>query len=156
MANTINIPRSHLVMGFCLPLAVLVGYVLAEPMDSGSLGVIVFVLVILATPLLFLLAVVLITAFLTGGIGFRSLGGERYGGRGYLLILAAVVGFFAFTSRHIPAERAGLYLAMFFLTSLTPLIGTLTENMGPKFVYLHALFSIEQPSTSAGFDPIQT
>src|SRR5437867_10655084 len=52
MANTINIPRSHLIMGLCLPLAVLLGYLLAEPLDSASLGVIVFVLVILGVPLL--------------------------------------------------------------------------------------------------------
>src|SRR5262245_18415469 len=161
MANTINIPRSHLIMGLCLPLAVLLGYLLAEPLDSTSMGVVVFVLVILAVPLmikwhhpllilswnawinsfflpgspgiwmimafasllfgvlsrsvnpdsrfiyvpsltkslLFLLAVVAITAVLTGGVGLKSFGSERQGGRGYFLILAAVVGFFAFTGR---------------------------------------------------------
>jgi hypothetical protein len=52
MANTINFPRSHLIMGLCLPLAVLLGYLLAEPLDSASLGVIVFVLIILGVPLL--------------------------------------------------------------------------------------------------------
>src|SRR5438270_9706560 len=52
MANTINIPKSHLIMGLCLPLAVLLGYFLAEPLDSASLGVVVFVLVILGVPLL--------------------------------------------------------------------------------------------------------
>src|SRR2546425_636943 len=38
MANTINIPRTHLIMGLCLPLAVLLGYFLAEPMESGGIG----------------------------------------------------------------------------------------------------------------------
>jgi hypothetical protein len=52
MANTtFNVPRSHLTMALCLPLAVLLGYVLAEPLDSGSVAVIVFVLVILSVPL---------------------------------------------------------------------------------------------------------
>src|SRR5439155_8065833 len=185
MANTINIPRSHLVMGLCLPLAVLIGYFLAEPMDSASLGVVVFVLVILAVPLmmkwhhpllilswnafvnpfflpgapglwmimafssllfgllsrsvnpehrfvyipsltrplLFLLAVVVITSLMTGGFGLRALGAERYGGRGYFYIFAAVAGYFAFCTRRIPPERAGLYVGMFFLASLTPIIG---------------------------------
>src|SRR5882762_8457848 len=53
MANTtINIPRAHLIMALCLPLAVLIGYFLAEPMESGSLAVVVFVMFVLAVPLL--------------------------------------------------------------------------------------------------------
>src|SRR5260221_3384525 len=52
MANTINIPRPHLIMGLCLPLAVLIGYFLAEPMESGSMAVVILVLSILTVPLL--------------------------------------------------------------------------------------------------------
>ena len=52
MANTINIPRPHLIMALCLPLAVLLGYFLAEPMDSGSLAVVVFVLAVISVPLM--------------------------------------------------------------------------------------------------------
>src|SRR4051812_21180552 len=52
MANTINIPRAHLIMALCLPLAVVLGYFLAEPMDSGSQTIVVFLLVILAVPLM--------------------------------------------------------------------------------------------------------
>src|SRR4051812_12234342 len=53
MANTsINIPKTHLIMALCLPLAVLLGYVLADPMESGSVAVVVFILVILSVPLL--------------------------------------------------------------------------------------------------------
>src|SRR6478609_2854364 len=52
MANTtFNVPRSHLTMALCLPLAVLLGYVLAQPLESESMAVVVFVLVILAVPL---------------------------------------------------------------------------------------------------------
>jgi len=203
VANTINIPRSHLIMGLCLPLAVLLGYLLAEPLDSASLGVIVFVLVILGVPLLmkwhhpllilswnacvnlfflpgspglwmvmafasllfgllsrsvnpdnrfiyvptlvrpllFLLAVVLVTAFTTGGLGVRALGAERFGGRGYFFILAAVAGFFAFTSGRVPKERVGFYLALFFLGSTLPIIGTLSESLIPKAYYLQLLLS---------------
>jgi len=35
----------------------------------------------LVKPLLFLLAVVLATAFMTGGFGFRAMGAERYGAK---------------------------------------------------------------------------
>src|SRR5205809_425424 len=53
MANTtFNIPRAHLTMALCLPLAVLLGYVLAEPLDSTSIAVVVFVLAILSVPIL--------------------------------------------------------------------------------------------------------
>src|SRR4051794_28867942 len=52
MANSINIPKTHLIMALCLPLAVLMGYFLAEPMDSANLAVVVLVLFVLAVPLL--------------------------------------------------------------------------------------------------------
>src|SRR5262249_39600257 len=45
-------PRTHLTMALCLPLAVLLGYVLAEPLESGSVAVVVFVLVLLSVPIL--------------------------------------------------------------------------------------------------------
>src|ERR1017187_9314162 len=52
MANTINIPKTHLIMGLSLPLAVLLGYFVAEPLELGSMAVVVFVLVVLSVPLL--------------------------------------------------------------------------------------------------------
>ena len=52
MARAIHIPKTHLIMALCLPLAVILGYFLAEPLDSGSLGVVVFVLVVLSVPIL--------------------------------------------------------------------------------------------------------
>jgi hypothetical protein len=202
MANTINIPRAHLIMALCLPLAVLLGYFLAEPMDSASVTVVVFLLVILAVPLMmkwhhpllvlswnawitpqflpgqpflwmliapisllfsvtnrainpdsrftsvpsltrslcFFVGVVFVTALMTGGIGLHSLGGARYGGRGYFYIFAAVIGYFALSSQPIPAGRAGLYLAMFFLPGMTSLISNLAYSAGPGFYFLYSLF----------------
>ena len=40
MANTINMPRSHVDLGLSLPLAVRIGYFLAEPMDSSSIAIV--------------------------------------------------------------------------------------------------------------------
>jgi O-antigen ligase/polysaccharide polymerase Wzy-like membrane protein len=51
MARAINIPKTHLIMALCLPLAVILGYFLAEPLDSGSLAVVVFVLTVMAVPI---------------------------------------------------------------------------------------------------------
>src|ERR1051325_2097989 len=53
MANsTIRVPRAHLIMALCLPLAVLMGYFLAEPLEFSSVGLIFIVLGVLAIPLL--------------------------------------------------------------------------------------------------------
>src|SRR3982751_5563911 len=51
MANSFAISRSSLMYGVCLPLAVLVGYFLAEPLESGSQAVVVLVLAVLSIPL---------------------------------------------------------------------------------------------------------
>ena len=52
MARTINVPRGHLILGICIPLAVLLGYLLAEPMDSGSIAVMILVVSTLIVPVL--------------------------------------------------------------------------------------------------------
>lgn len=51
MANTVAISRTHLIYGVCLPLAVLLGYLLADPFDSGSVAVTVLVLTVLSVPI---------------------------------------------------------------------------------------------------------
>ena len=43
MASTFAVTRNHLIFGLCLPLAVLMGYVLAEPFESTSLTVILMI-----------------------------------------------------------------------------------------------------------------
>jgi O-antigen ligase len=206
MANAINIPKSHLIMGLSLPLAVLLGYFVAEPMGLGSLAVVVFVLVVLAFPLMMrwyyacllltwnaafcpaflpgqpslwalfafagllfaivrrsvspearfvveptitrsllaLTGVVVMTGLLTGGFGFRMLGGGQYGGKRYFYFLAAVAGYFVITSRRIPPHRAGLYLAMYFLSGLTYAVIDLGSLGGSKFDFLWLFFA---PST---------
>ncbi|MDB6123736.1 MAG: O-Antigen ligase [Pedosphaera sp.] len=52
MANTFAVSRSHLIYGVCLPLAVLVGYLLASPLESSSIAVVVLVLSVLSIPIL--------------------------------------------------------------------------------------------------------
>ncbi len=52
MAHSVVISRSHLIYGVCLPLAVLIGYLLAEPLESGSVAVVVLVLCVLSIPVL--------------------------------------------------------------------------------------------------------
>jgi len=51
MANTFVASRAHIIWGICLPLAILVGYLLADPVDQGSLAVFVLLAAVLSVPL---------------------------------------------------------------------------------------------------------
>jgi O-Antigen ligase len=203
MPSTFAVSRSHLIFGLCLPLAVLLGYLLAAQ-ESGSMAVVVMVLAVLCLPLLMrwhypllvlswhaaimpfflpghvalwfvmavvslgfatlnrainpenrflsaptvtrpllaLLGVVLVTAMLSGGIGMSYFGTSMSGGKGYLYILVAMAGYFALTSQTIPDQRAGLYVALFFLTGITAVISNLAFIGGPKFYFLYDLFPL--------------
>ena len=205
MANAINIPKTHLIMGLSLPLAVLIGYFLAEPMDLGSLAVLAAVLGVLCIPLLMrwyhpllvvcwnaaltpvflpgrpgawailafiglsiailnrainrqalfiivppvtrsilcLAAVTLATAMLTGGIGSRVFGSSQYGASKYFSLLAGIAGYFALTSRRIPSDRVGLYLALFFLSGMTYAAVNVALLLGPQFVVVANFFSAD-------------
>ena len=211
MANTINIPKTHLIMGLSLPLAVLLGYFLAEPLELGSMAVVVFVLVVLSLPLLMkwyhpllvfgwnaaicpaflpgrpylwamlafvgllfavlnravspnarfviepsvikplllLTGVVVATGMLTGGFGLRSLGASRNGGQKYFYFLAAVAGYFVFTSKRISPQRAPLYVALFFLSALTYGLSDLATVGGSSFDFLWLFLPPEYGARSA-------
>lgn len=209
MANTPVLSRVQLVFALCLPLAVLLGFALADPLGLSSLGLILLVLGLLSIPLwmrfhhpllilswnawitpaflpgrpflwtalalisllfgvvnrstdprhrfltppavtgslLFLMGVMAVTALVQGGVGLRTLGSERYGGKAYVYIACAVAGCFALASQPIPRHRAGLYVAMFFLPGITAAAGHLVYQMGPK---AYGLFYILSPTWAAG------
>ena len=98
-------------------------------------------------PLIAMTLVVLITAELTGGIGLRALGGEVYGGKRYLLLLLAIMGYFAITAYRIPPERAKLYVALFFLGGMTNLIGDLFPVLVSWMPFLFWLFPVFSTAT---------
>lgn len=91
-------------------------------------------------PLAFLLVVTLVTAYLTGGIGIKAFGSDVFGGRRYVYLIGAILGYFALTAQRIPQERAGLYFAVFFLGGLTSLIGDLVPLITPSFYFIFWLF----------------
>jgi len=93
-------------------------------------------------PLILLALVVLITARLTGGIGLRALGSQVYGGRYYVFILAAIVGYFALISRPIPPKRGLLYASIFFLGVATMAIGELPRVLPPSFNFIFLIFPV--------------
>lgn len=217
MANTFVVSRNHLILGLCLPLAVVLGFLLAEPLDKGSVVVIGAVMGVLCVPLLMrwhhwllvvgwnaaitpqflpgrpalwmvlaflslffsilgrtvnqekkllhvpaltrplfcLLAVVFGTAMLTGGVGLKAIGSQNFGGKGYVIILSAIVGYFALSCQVIPRERRWWYVGAFFLSGLTAGVSNLVFAAGPQFYILYQLFPSDlaegQVWAAAGF-----
>lgn len=97
-------------------------------------------------PLVGLLMVLLITGYLRGGFGSHALGSTTYGGKSYYLIIAAILGYFAFISRQIPGRNAKLYVTLFFLPGAVGAISNLIYLAGPAFYFLYLVF----PSSFAG------
>jgi O-Antigen ligase len=205
MSNTPTILRSLIIYGLCLPVAIFVGYLLAEPMDMPSF-VILFLVVFLplvpvllrwhhllliaswnltailfflpgrpyvwivmslvslllsilqfilkreskllyvpsvGRPLIFLFLVVVMTASLTGGIGLKSFGSEKYGGRDYIMVLMAIVGYFAISCQSIPRGREKLYISVFWLSSVAAVIGSLAGFLPYDWNYIFLLFPVQ-------------
>ena len=211
MANAFVMSRNHLIFGLCLPIAVLLGYLLAEPLDAGGFAVLLLLGGVLTFPLLLkyhyfflilswnscitpfflpgrpslwmlmaatslglallgrsvsekrtfvhapsitfsllaLLAVVVVTGMTTGGFGSAIFGSSSYGGKGYFFIFAAIMGYFALSSRAIPSQRALFFVAAFFLSGLTAIVSNLTYAAGPKLFFLYELFPAEYASDQA-------
>jgi O-Antigen ligase len=97
--------------------------------------------------LICLIAVVLITAKFTGGFGLKAFGSEVYGGKKYVFLIVAILGYFALVAQPIPTKRARLYVTLFFAGGVLGFIGDLYQ-ISPGF--LHPIFWIFPPSA---FDP---
>jgi hypothetical protein len=205
MTTSATIIRSIVIYGVCLPLAVFLGYLLADPGTSTIyVGLVLLVLVIpillkwhhpllvlswnttvvlfllpgkpliwlamvaasflisisqrilfrqtkfihvpsMAWPLFFLLVVTLVTARFTGGIGLHAFGGDVYGGKRYITLLAAILGFFALSWHRIPKERAALYVGMFYLGGITWILATVFQWVDPSFYLIFMPFQVEFP-----------
>ena len=91
-------------------------------------------------PLIFLAAVVLFTAKLTGGIGLHSLGNETSGGKSYVLLLMGILGYFALTAQRIPPKRVVLYVSLFFFCGCTAFIGDMAPHLPGSFRFIFAFF----------------
>lgn len=210
MTNTLSIIRSLLIYGLCLPFAVYLGYLLAQPFDRGSLTFLIAAMALPLVPILlrwhhalliaswnlnmviffipgspqlwilvgglslgltvlqyvlkrnvkfihvpsvtwsliFLAFVILMTAKLTGGIGIRAFGGgDNIGGKRYILLLGAIVGYFALTSHHIAPQRIKLFVSFYFLAGLTTLISSLGPWVPESFRIIFVLFPVESLAT---------
>jgi hypothetical protein len=93
-------------------------------------------------PLFCLLAVIVITAKLTG-FGIRSLGGEIYGGKKYFYLLGGILGYFALSARQIPLKQKNLYIALYFLGGATRFVGDLVPILPHSFYFIYNIFSYD-------------
>lgn len=202
MFNAFALFRSLVIYGVCLPLAIILGYLVANPEDMTNDTIVLVVLGVLmipiflkwhhpflilvwnmnallfflpghptfwlpaaltsftisllnyivnrkqgflpaptiTLPLLLLVGVVWLTARLTGGIGLRSAGGESFGGRRYITLFAAAIGFYAVIARPIPLDKAATYLKMYFLGAMPAIIGSLAGFLPSAFYIILMVF----------------
>lgn len=212
MTSASSLLRSVLIYSICLPLAVFLGYLMAEPLTTTTFATVGFVLFFLmiplflrwhhiwliaswnlgavlfflpgrpapwlamsavslliaviqyilnrrlkflhapqvARPLIFLAVVVLVTMKCTGGFNLGIFGSDLQGGKNYILVLGAIIGYFALTSQVISPKRAGLCVALYFLGSLANAMGELAPVIAPSFYFIFLLF----PVSTEGFAAI--
>jgi hypothetical protein len=84
--------------------------------------------------------VVAVTAKFRGGIGFHALGDEAIGGKRYLWIWVAIIGYFALISQRVPLQKRNRYATLFLLGTITAVISEVAGLLGPAFRFLYIFF----------------
>ena len=90
-------------------------------------------------PLLFMAAVVVCTAWYRGGIGIRILGGAANGGKNYIYLLGAIMGYFALTAGPIPVLKSRMMAGLFFASGTTSVLSNIAYALGPGFYIVYYL-----------------
>ena len=73
-------------------------------------------------------------------IGIRVFGSNVYGGHKYLYLVGGILGYFALSAKRIPPGRRNLYLALFFLGSLSAAIGDLVGFLPRSGYFIYWFF----------------
>ena len=102
-----------------------------------------------ARPLILIAIVVVVTARLTGGIGGQAIGAEAWGGKKYLGVFGAIMGYFALVAERISRNHTRFYAYAFVLSSTTALVSDIAYALGPKFYFLFSFFSVGTAVTQA-------
>ena len=105
---------------------------------------------VMVWPMLFTVAMALVTAELTGGIGLKTLGGDVGGGKKYLTLFIGVATFFALISRPIPKEKRGLYIGFIFLAGLPAFVSDIFPVLPAPLNYINLLFPPSSATTGEG------
>jgi len=91
----------------------------------------------LSLSMIFFAFTAIFTGMLRGGVGMKALGSQNYGGKAFVYILIAVIGYFALSSVRIPKRRVGVCVLLFFITTLTLIFSNVVYMMGPNFWFLY-------------------
>jgi hypothetical protein len=95
----------------------------------------------LTKPLLFMAIVVLVTAQMTGGIGLYIFGGSGgIGGKRYIWLLSAILGYFAVTAKRIPPRKVLMYVTFFLLGTVATSVCNVIAAAGGPFISLLYVF----------------
>jgi hypothetical protein len=84
--------------------------------------------------------VVLATAKLTGGLGLKVMGDAMFGGKRYVLIWMAILGYFALISEPVAPEKRKLLGTLFIVGGITQVIGELAAFISPAFYFIFLIF----------------
>ncbi len=103
----------------------------------------------IAWPLIALGIVTFITCQLTGGIGGYALGSDIYGGKRYVFLWMAILGFFALSSLPVDPAKRQFLAAAFFLSSITAALSNVAFMLGESFYFMFLLFPVEWAMTQA-------
>ena len=212
MITNTALVRSMIVYAICLPLALILGYLIANPLDRTTDITLLIVMFLLLLPLLlrwyhawlitiwnmsitflylpgvlpgwmpmaclgfavavghyilnrerkflvapsvswslvFLGLVVAITAKFRGGLGFNSLGNDAIGGKRYMWIWLAIIGYFALISQPVPPQKRRLYTTLFLIGTVTVAIGSVSAYLGPVAYVLNVFFPANTASQMQG------
>jgi hypothetical protein len=97
----------------------------------------------LTKPLAVFVCVVVVTMIARGGLGLQILGSGLSGGKKYVWLLTAVVGYYAMTLRWVSPQSARLYVGLYFLGGLTSFVGAVASWIGGPLAYLQVVFDPE-------------
>ena len=100
-------------------------------------------------PLVILALVIIGTALATGGIGGRALGAGTWGGKRYLGLIGAILGYFALTAKSLSGPNPKLHVTGYFIFAVTSLFSDLAYAIGPVAYFLFAFFSTDSASLQA-------
>jgi hypothetical protein len=106
----------------------------------------------LTKPLLFLAAVVVLTAKIRGGVGLKALGSGSYGGKHYVEVLGTIIGYFALTSQPISIFKSARTVKWFFLSGLSYGLANLIYALGPTLYILYYFISPDFAASQAAAD----
>jgi len=210
--NNIAAIRTLIIYAVCIPLALILGYLITDPLDRTTDTIFGVVLLLLLVPLLFrwyhawllavwnmaavitflpglfpiwipvgglafliamghyalnrdrkfiqagsvgsslvfLSVVTLVTAKFRGGLGFHAFGDEAVGGKRYLWIWMAVIGYFALTSQAIPRQKRNFYAMLFLLGGMTSALSTIADMSRGALGFLYLFF----PSASSQYSNV--